>query len=70
MKLLEKEDLKLPEDLVVTADFVRHGGKLYKKGQIIEQVTGNDKAVLVATHKAVIKGTEEVKDKNKGKEKE
>ncbi|HQI42322.1 MAG TPA: hypothetical protein PK665_14595 [Ignavibacteriaceae bacterium] len=55
MKILEKEDLKTPEDLAVVADFVRHQGKLYKKGEVIKQVAGNDKAILVATKKAEIK---------------
>lgn len=55
MKILEKEDLKTPEDLVVTADYVRCQGKLYKKGEVIKQVAGNDKAILVATKKAEIK---------------
>lgn len=54
MKILDREDLQTPEDLKVTADFVRHAGKLYKKGETIKQVSGNDKAVLVATKKADI----------------
>lgn len=54
MKILDMEDLKTPEDLKVVADFVRHAGKLYKKGDTIKQVSGNDKAVLVATKKAEI----------------
>jgi len=62
MKLLDMEDLKTPEDLKVTADFVRHAGKLYKKGETIKQVSGNDKAILVATKKAEIV-TEKAKEK-------
>lgn len=54
MKILERDDLQTPEDLKVTADFVRHAGKLYKKGETIKQVSGNDKAILVATKKAEI----------------
>lgn len=59
MKILDKEDLQIPEDLKVIADFVRHGGKLYKKGQVIKAVAGNDKAVLVATKKCEIKESKE-----------
>lgn len=59
MKILDKEDLQIPEDLKVTADFVRYGGKLYKKGQVIKAVTGNDKALLVATRKCEVKGSSE-----------
>lgn len=68
MKILDRDELKIPEDLTVTAEFVRHGGKLYKKGETIPRVAGNDKAVLVATKKAVITGGEQEDDKSqKGK---
>lgn len=59
MKILDREDLQTPEDLKVVADFVRHSGKLYKKGETIKQVSGNDKAILVATKKAeIVEGKE------------
>lgn len=69
MKILSKEELLVPQDLLVEADYVRYDGKLYKKGNTIKDVTGNDKAILIASKKCSLKEAKESK-KEKGSDKE
>ena len=57
MKILKDNELNVAVDMKVTTPDgtgIRYEGKLYKNGEVIKGVTGQDKALLMAQRRAEI----------------